>query len=248
MNKKLVITALAAAAITAVALMPRRTAPKPPVESPAAPGEQVIEHFTLEGFDETGARLWGLQGDVAHVDKNMDVFIEKNVRLTVRDSTLIESDKVLWKNSSARFFTRAPVRITHQLQKIEGTGAQGRLNDEFLQINQNVRMFLDGPVFVTCWGPLKIFRKENRLVLYRDTVIHDSKGKVRADRLDVYYEDELGKIKEIVARKNVKIQRGENVSHSDTAIYNAQTQSIRLAGDPKIIVADPDDLQELEGL
>ena len=44
------------------------------------------------------------------------------------------------------------------------------------------------------------------------------------------------KIDKIVARGNVKIVRGENVSYSDEAIYTAADKKITLSGRPKLII------------
>lgn len=211
------------------------------------PADQVIEHFTLEGFGDEGERIWELEGDIAHVAEGMDIFIEKNVKLTIGSDMIVESDKVFWRSHESRFFTKAPVRITEGLQRIEGVGAQGRVDDDFLQINQNIRMFLDGPVFVTCWGPLKAYRRENKLILYRGATIHDPKGTVKSDRLDVYYDDEAGNIRQIVARDNVRIQRGDHVSYSDVAVYDTETQSVKLVGEPKVRVIE-ESLSGLESL
>jgi lipopolysaccharide assembly outer membrane protein LptD (OstA) len=52
------------------------------------------------------------------------------------------------------------------------------------------------------------------------------------------------KIDKIVARGNVKITRGENISYSDEAIYNAADKKITLSGRPKLILYSAEDLKD----
>jgi len=220
---------------------------RPALSGEAGSTDQVIERFTLEGFDGSGERFWELEGDVAHVWPNTDVFIEKNVKLRIRNTTAIRSDKVLWRNSDSKFMTRMPVEIDHEAHRITGVGAVGRATEEFLQINRDIRMELDGPVLVTCDGPLQIFRAEKRAVFRRGVRIRDTKGTVTADRMDVFFDAETGKATRIVARGSVVITRGRNVSHSDEAVYDTVTQSVKLVGAPRIS-AHQDDMAELESL
>jgi lipopolysaccharide export system protein LptA len=217
-----------------------------PHEAPgaAAPAEQVIERFSLEGYDGNGDKFWELEGDVAHVSPNSDVFIEKNVTLKIRDTTTIKSDKVYWRNAESQFLTRMPVEIRHEGHLVTGIGAVGRAADEYVQINRNIHMALENGVQVECDGPLQIYRAQKRAVFRRNVKIRDSKGTVDADRMDVYFDPETGRATRIEAKGNVVIHRAENVSHSDEAIYDTETQSIKLIGTPKLTVHEGD-LKEL---
>jgi lipopolysaccharide assembly outer membrane protein LptD (OstA) len=50
------------------------------------------------------------------------------------------------------------------------------------------------------------------------------------------------KIEKIVARGNVKITRGENVSYSDEATYTALDKKITLSGSPKLIIYSTEEM------
>jgi hypothetical protein len=210
-----------------------------PVEEAALVDESKSEHqeielFELEGYDAAGKKAWMVKGDMAHVAMDNNIFIEKNVRLTIREETVIEADKVYWRNEAAQFITQLPVRIIHKDQTIEGVGALGKANEEFVQINQDISMLLNGPVSITAKGPAKLFRKQNRAMLYRDVTIRDKKGTLRCDRLEVLFEEEENRIKQVIAKGNVVVHQGVNTSVSDVAIYDTDTQSIKLLGTPKI--------------
>ena len=231
----------------AMVLSLRATPEKPGRAGGPESQTQIIERFSLEGFDENGEKFWELEGDVAHVNPDTDVFIEKNVELKIRGTTTIHADKVYWRNKESKFLTRMPVEILHEGHRITGVGAVGRAADEYLQINREIRMRLEGPIDVTCDGPLQIYRGEKRAVFRRNVGIRDSKGTVTAERMDVFFDAATGKATRIEAHGNVVITRGQNVSHSDEAIYDTTTQSIKLVGAPRIDVRESD-MKELDAL
>lgn len=212
--------------------------PEMPVEAGAE--GQIVEHFTLEGFQQNGDRVWELVGDSAHVGASSDVFIERNVILSIRGTTTIRGDKVYWRSNRSVLVTNQPVEITHGGHHITGIGALARADEEFIQINQKIRMALEGPVDVSCRGPFQVYRKENRATFWRGVQIVDSRGTVTADRMDVRFDEGEGRISQIIAKGNVVIRRGENRSASDEAVYDTRTQSVRLIGAPKLLIKEND--------
>jgi len=205
---------------------------------------QIIERFELEGFGDDGERAWRLQGDRAHVKDGGDVFIERDVELNLAGGTDIFADKVYWQNTRSRFLTNRPVKIEHEGIGIEGRGALGRLERQFVQINQDIRMIINSGTIVTSRGPMKIYRDENRVVLYRDVWILDEQGSVSADRMDGFFDPEARKIIAIVAKGDVRISRGEDVTYSEVAIYDNRTGSVRLEGSPQIDIRNIDKVKQ----
>ncbi|MCM8779917.1 MAG: hypothetical protein NC914_02065, partial [Candidatus Omnitrophica bacterium] len=65
-----------------------------------------------------------------------------------------------------------------------------------------------------------------------------------SDTMDIYFNtakenksaDIGGSIEKIVARGNVKIVRGENISYSQEATYSAADQKVVLTGRPKLVI------------
>lgn len=231
--KKLILFGALAALIGIIAL---RSPASPGVRGTPGPedSQQIVEKFHLEGFSRDGQGMWDLRGEVASVTPDLNVFIQKNVRLTLRKKTIVKADKVLWRNADAKFVTNRPVNVVHEGHRITGVGAVGMPHDEFLQLNRDIRMELQGPILVECAGPFKIYRGQNRAIFLRNVKIRDSKGTLECQRLDAHFDKDAGKIRQLIAYKDVVIRRGSNVSHSDKAIYDTVTQSIRLVGSPKI--------------
>lgn len=244
--KKLLVWLLLAAAAAGVWWMMNHRPARPDVytDPDAAARGQIIEHFELEGFDDEGNASWRLVGDSAHVSTTTDVFIEKNVVLTMLGGAIIKSDKVFWQNSKTRFVTSQPVKVLHRNVDVDGRGAIGKLDRKSIQINQDVRMRIepDGTL-VTCRGPMRILQDENRVTLYHDVKIHDSRGNLVSDRMDAYFDPTTKKIVTVTASGNVRITRGDDVSVADKAIYDTRTGSVRLEGMPEISIRDTNRLE-----
>jgi lipopolysaccharide export system protein LptC len=215
-----------------------------PAPDAGDPKGQTIEHFELEGYDDDGNASWRLVGESARVSPSTDVFIERDVVLTMLGGAIIRSDKVYWQNSKTRFMTSQPVKVLHRNIEVEGRGAIGKLNQKSIQINQDVRMRIepDGTL-VTCRGPMRILQGESRVVLYHDVRIHDQRGNLTADRMDAFFDPETKKIVMITATGHVRITKDGDLSIANKAIYDTRTGSIRLEGMPEISIRDTNRLE-----
>ena len=195
---------------------------------------QELEKFSLTGFDEKGKKFWNLEGDAAKIDPSQTVYLEENVTLKLRDATIIRTDHVQWSQDGGSMKTDSVVTVDHETTKIKGIGAFGRPNEGFIQLNRNIEMLINVTTRLTCKGPLKIFYKEDKMIFYRNVEITDERGVLTANRMEVLFNPQEKKVKQIVAIGNVIIQRGTDTTHSQRAIYTLETGSVRLEGNPEI--------------
>ena len=117
-------------------------------------------------------------------------------------------------------------------------------------------------IVITCDGPLEVDYEKNIAYFNNNVKVERSESTIYSDKMDVYFrmaskeeKDKQGaknpaegkkdnttaglmgsSIEKIVARGNVKIVRGQNVSYSDEAIYNAADKKITLNGRPRLIL------------
>ncbi len=124
-------------------------------------------------------------------------------------------------------------------------------------------------VTITCDGPMSVDYGKNIATFNNNVKVERSDSTIYSDKMDVYFlksekakldsspdkEDKAkeskakdkdqtaSKIDKIVARGNVKIVRGENVSYSDEAVYDAAGGKIVLAGRPKLIIFSTEDMK-----
>ncbi|PIP20070.1 MAG: LPS export ABC transporter periplasmic protein LptC [Candidatus Omnitrophica bacterium CG23_combo_of_CG06-09_8_20_14_all_40_11] len=120
-------------------------------------------------------------------------------------------------------------------------------------------------IVITCDGPLQIDYEKNVATFNNNVKVDTQDALIDSDIMDVYFgkstkdasglkkaDSDVGsalggstmgsKIDKIIARGNVKITRGENVSYSDEATYNALDKKIILSGKPKLIIYSGEDI------
>lgn len=122
-------------------------------------------------------------------------------------------------------------------------------------------------IVITCDGPLQIDYDKNIATFNNNVQVDTQDALIDSDIMDVYFgkvgadKDTSGpkkadsdagsalggsamgsKIDKIIARGNVKITRGENVSYSDEATYSALDKKIILSGKPKLIIYSTEDM------
>jgi LPS export ABC transporter protein LptC len=116
----------------------------------------------------------------------------------------------------------------------------------------------ENKIIITCDGPLDIDYEKNIATFNNNVKVERQDSIIYSDKMDVYFisggkekkpkESEQtsslmgSKIDKIIARGNVKIVRGQNVSYSDEAIYTASDKKITLTGRPKLVIYSTGDL------
>ncbi len=118
-------------------------------------------------------------------------------------------------------------------------------------------------IVITCDDALQIDYLKNIATFNKNVVVDREGSKIYSDIMDIYFitsdkektdkektadSDEANPfagsdIDKIVARGNVKIVRGDNVSFSDEAIYTAKDKKITLSGRPKLILYSTEDFK-----
>lgn len=197
---------------------------------------QELQKFNLTGFDGEGKKFWNLEGETAKIEPGQTVYLDQNVTLRLKDDTVIRTDHVQWSQDGGTLKTASPVAVDHQNVKIKGVGAVGRPSDSFVQLNRNIQMVINATTTLTCKGPMKIYYKQNKILFYRQVKVVDQRGILTSNRMDVFFDPNQKKIKEILALGNVVIQRGTDTTRSARAIYSVDTGSIRLEGNPEITI------------
>ncbi|MDD4954261.1 MAG: LPS export ABC transporter periplasmic protein LptC [Candidatus Omnitrophica bacterium] len=119
-------------------------------------------------------------------------------------------------------------------------------------------------IVITCNGPVDINYEKNIAVFNNNVKVERTDSTIYSDRMDVYFagnksqeaqvpvaEKEKGppelmgsSIEKIVAKGNVRIVRGANVSYSEEAVYTASDKKIILNGRPKLVIYSPEELKD----
>jgi len=111
-------------------------------------------------------------------------------------------------------------------------------------------------IIITCEGPLEIDYEKNVAVFNKNVKVEREDSTIYSDTMDVYFlsgGEEVkvaaenkgaaapmgmmgSKIDKIIAKGNVKVIRGENISTSDEAIFSSADKKLVLTGKPKLFI------------
>lgn len=219
-------------------------------------------------------RIAGDRGDFDKRDGR--VHLEENVVITTSNGAKLTTDSLVWDRKNQTVSTVDLVNIERQNLKALGWGAKGHPDLHKVTLDKHVRVDINSQeaesqitkeqdkIVITCYGPLEIDYNKN-VAIFKNNVKVDSKdAQIFSDRMEVYFiksdsdkeeieesDKESGvmgtKIEKIIARGNVKIVRGENISYSEEAIYTALDRKIVLVGSPKLIIYSTEDLNASSG-
>ncbi len=208
-----------------------------------------IEDLSALSFGQgTMLKLKSRQGSF---DKGENVVhLTDNVIAATTDGTRLATDRLDWNAETKNVFTDASVNIKRPDMDITGTGAVCDIEGKTAELKEgiNARLVSDelampgsapnekNQAIITCDGPLELNYKQNRAFFYGNVKVEDSRGNILADRIDVYFNPATRRVKCVVARGNVRIINGENVTYSEKAIYLVDQARVILPNRPKLVI------------
>jgi len=177
------------------------------------------------------------------------VHLKDNVVVATTDGTKLTTDHLDWNADTKNVSTDSCVNIKRPDMEIAGTGAVCDMEAKTAELKQDISAKLasgesgilspmsgKNETTITCDGPLELNYKQNRAFFHGNVKVEDSKGNISADRIDVYFSPETRQVKCVVARGNVSILNGENVTYSEKAIYLVDQGRVILPNRPKLII------------
>jgi LPS export ABC transporter protein LptC len=207
------------------------------------------------------------KGDFDRVDGK--IHLEENVVITTSSGAKLTTDSLDWDRKKQLVTTKDIVNIERGNMVTTGSGAVGEPNLKKVSLEKDVTVNInptneqktqDTPVkkkiVITCDGPLEIDYEKNIATFNKNVEVDTQDALIESDIMDVYFGKTAGesvgseiglnamgsKIDKIVAKGNVKITRGENVSYSDEATYIAADRKIILLGNPKLIIYSTEEM------
>lgn len=208
---------------------------------------------------EENVRLAADRGDFNKADGK--VHLEENVVITSSSGAKLTTDYLDWDRKAQLVSTAAAVNIERENMTAVGIGARGEPGLKKVALEKDVRLDIipaakDGQalsdsqkIVITCDGPLEIDYGKNIAFFYHNVKVEREDSQIVSDTMEVYFvtksapkENETpgfmgSSIEKIIARGNVKVTRGENVSFSEEAVYSAREKKITLSGRPKLIIS-----------
>jgi LPS export ABC transporter protein LptC/lipopolysaccharide transport protein LptA len=184
------------------------------------------------------AKTGTIQKDSGHIHLEQDVII------TSQEGSKLTTDSLDWERDKDLITTDDPVMITDPRVTATGMGLTAHPGLKTAQMNEDVIAHInpepDQPktekVTVTCDGPMEIDQAKHMATFNKNVVAVQLDRVLKADKVEVYFDDQTNQITEMVCTGNVEIKQGENSSFSERAIYRAADQKLILLGRPKLIL------------
>lgn len=207
-------------------------------------------------------KLTADRGDFNKVDAK--VHLEENVVITTSSGAKLTTDSLDCDRKNQLITTKDMVNIEKDNMVTIAQGATGQPNLNKLTLERDVQVNINpaatekqdrtttkNKIIITCDGPLQIDYEKNIATFNNNVKVDRQDSQIYSDVMDVHFikpdKDNTDKsnenvtlmgtkIDKIVARGNVKIVQGDNISYCDEAIYTALDKKITLSGKPKLII------------
>lgn len=216
--------------------------------------------------EKENVRLTADKGDFDRTEGK--IHLEQNVVITTSSGAKLTTDSLDWDRKRDVVTTKDPVNIKRENMVTTACGATGYPNLNQISLQKDVCVKINpattenpgendkNKIIITCDGPLQIDYQKNMATFNNNVKVDSKDGLIYSDVMDVYFvksdktktEKSLEssfmgtQIEKIIARGNVKIVRGENVSYCDEAVYTASDRKVTLSGSPKLIIYSKEDL------
>ncbi len=225
--------------------------------------EVVGNHYA----DEDSINLTADKGDF---NKNSGVVhLEDNVVITTLSGAKLTTNSLDWDRKQQIVSTLDKVNLQRSDMFLSGVGAKGQTGLKQVALDKDVRLDIEPmdklkgkkeKILITCDGPLEVDYEKNIAIFYNNVKVEKSDLIIYSDKMEVYFvpkQDGIKKdqpsavisssINKIVSKGNVRIERGENTSYSQEAIYTAADKKILLTGRPQILIYQTENMNAAFG-
>ena len=204
-----------------------------------------INNVNANSYGKQNTNLTAKTGTIDKVSGN--VHLQEDVVITSKErGTQLTTDSLDWKRNEDLVKTTDPVQIKDKAMLITGTGMTAHPNLKTAQIDQDVTANVKSvsataatqAVTITCDGPMELDQLRQSAVFNKNVVaIEKSTGReLRADKVEVYFDQKNSKIKRMICTGNVSVHQGKNVTYAEALTYDAADQKMTLTGRPRLVL------------
>ncbi|MFT5387511.1 MAG: LPS export ABC transporter protein LptC/lipopolysaccharide transport protein LptA [Candidatus Omnitrophota bacterium] len=179
-----------------------------------------------------------------------------DVIVTTDDGAELRTDSLYWNREEDTVSTEDKVLITDDGFTVSGVGLEAQPGMKRSQINHDVRALVDIDIdrdsdgntkknvdgkekqilTITSDGPM-LMDQAKLMASFEDNVVAvQANQKLKADRMEVFFNSDMDDVIEIICIGSVEIVQGENKTYASRAVFNRQTQRLTLSGRPKLIL------------
>ncbi len=172
------------------------------------------------------------------------IHLEKDVVITSERGTQMTTDSLDWNRNEDLVKTKDDVLITDKDMTMTGTGMEAHPAMKTAQIDKDVTVTMDtepepavtSNVTITSDGPMVIDQTRSYAVFQDNVVAVQADQTLKADRMEIFFDEIKKEIREMICTGHVVIIRGANQSFADKAVYSGTERKLTLSGRPKLIL------------
>lgn len=211
-------------------------------------GDKIkISNVAGESYGDEKVNLTAETGTIDQVSGI--IHLEKDVVITSERGTRLTTDSLDWNRNEDLVKTKDDVLITDKDMTMAGTGMEAHPGMKTAQIDQDVTVTMDtqpdpevtSTITITSDGPMEIDQNKSYAVFQDNVVAVQADQTLKADRMEIYFDETQKGIKNMICTGHVVIIRGANQSFADKAVYNGEEKRLTLSGRPKLILVTEGD-------
>ena len=205
-----------------------------------------ISNVDADTYGEQPMNVKAKKAFVRQSDGNMR--LEKDVTITSENGTRMLTDSLEWRRDDDLVTTKDDVIIQDQTKglTVTGTGLDAHPGLNTAKVKKDVKAMIDvnqadeqanpNIVTITCDGPMVIDRGKSMATFEDNVVAVQNDQTLKADRMEIYFDEEKKTIQKLICTGHVVVIRGENQTYAQKMVYDAETQKMTLSGKPKLIL------------
>lgn len=204
-----------------------------------------VTKVDANSYGREDTNLTARKGQINRTTGN--VHLENDVVITSQNGAQMKTETLDWNRGENIVRTQDVVTLEDEIMKIKGKGMEAHPALKVAKLDSNVTADIkvqsqdqkkDNRIQITSDGSMEIDQATQKAIFTDHVVAEElSTGRVlKADRMEVLFDEKTKKVKEIVCTGNVEVHQDNNVTHSDSLVYKADEQRTLLKGRPKLII------------
>ncbi len=203
-----------------------------------------LTNIVANAYGDEKMNLTAKSGTMDQASGNMH--LEKDVVITSETGARLTTDSLDWQRDKDLVTTNDRVKIQNDKITAVGTGAVAHPGLKTAEMKEDVVVKVDtektksngngAPLTITCDGPMEVDQAHQRAFFNNNVVAEQEGRRLKADRIEIYFDQKTNQIQQLVCIGNVAITQGENTSYAEKAVYTASDQKLVLSGRPKLIL------------
>ncbi len=204
-----------------------------------------VTKVDANSYGDEDTNLTAQKGQINRTTGN--VHLENDVVITTEGGAQMKTETLDWNRGEDIVRTEDVVTLEDDTMKIKGQGMEAHPGLKAAKLESDVTADIqaeskdkkkENRIQITSDGSMEIDQATQKAV-FTDNVVAvelSTNRLLKADRMEVLFDEKTKKLKELVCTGNVEVHQDNNVTHSDSLVYKADEQRTLLKGRPKLII------------